>query len=101
LVEHPKVRNVAVVPMPDRALGERVCAVVVPARAGEAPTLAELVQFLEAKEISRRKLPERLEVVDELPTTASGKVAKHVLRDRVAQAIATESAPAPGRRSRP
>ena len=92
LLEHPKVRNAAVVPMPDRTLGERVCAVVVPARAGEAPTLDELVQFLEAKEISRRKLPERLEIVGELPTTASGKVAKHVLKDQVARAIESESA---------
>jgi len=92
LLEHPKVKNVAVVPMPDRALGERVCAVVVPVRAGEAPTLTELVTFLESKEISRCKLPERLEVVDELPTTASGKVAKHVLKEQVARAIETEAA---------
>jgi cyclohexanecarboxylate-CoA ligase len=99
LLEHPKVKNAAVVPVPDRALGERVCAVVVPARAGEAPTLAELVRFLESKEISRRKLPERLEIVAELPTTASGKVAKHVLRDRVARAVEAEGSPIRGSRS--
>jgi cyclohexanecarboxylate-CoA ligase len=99
LLEHPKVKRAAVVPMPDRALGERVCAVVVPARAGEAPTLAELVRFLEAKEISRRKLPERLEIVGELPTTASGKVAKHVLKERVARVIEAEGVPMRGPRS--
>jgi non-ribosomal peptide synthetase component E (peptide arylation enzyme) len=71
------------VPLPDPTVGERVCAVVVPTAPGDPPTLAELVRFLEAKELSRRKFPERLEIVDELPTTASGKVAKQVLKQRL------------------
>jgi non-ribosomal peptide synthetase component E (peptide arylation enzyme) len=84
LLEHPKVAGVAVVGYPDRRLGERVCAVVV-AAAGEKPTLAELVQFLEAKRIARQKLPERLEFVDELPFTATGKVEKFMLREMIAR----------------
>jgi cyclohexanecarboxylate-CoA ligase len=83
LFEHPKVRSVAIVPMPDERLGERACAFVVPADAGDPPTLAELAHFLSAQELSRRKLPERLELVSELPVTASGKVQKHVLRERL------------------
>jgi cyclohexanecarboxylate-CoA ligase len=101
LFEHPAVKGVAVVPMPDPALGERVCAFVVPARPEAPPTLPELVRFLEAKELSRRKLPERLEVVDELPTTASGKVAKHLLKERLARSVEQEregGADAPPRR---
>ena len=85
LFEHPKVRTVAVVAVPDREVGERVCAVIVPARADDPPTLAELGRYLESRELSRRKLPEQLELVDELPVTASGKVLKHVLKDRLAQ----------------
>ena len=84
LFEHPQVRAVAVVPVPDPAVGERVCAVVVPVRPDDPPALAELVRFLEGKELSRRKLPERLVLVDVLPMTASGKVLKHVLRARLA-----------------
>ena len=84
LFEHPKVRHVAVVPVRDARVGERVCAVVVPADPAAPPTLAELTTFLERREISRRKLPERLELVDELPVTASGKVQKHLLRERLA-----------------
>jgi cyclohexanecarboxylate-CoA ligase len=84
LFEHPKVRQVAVVPVADAKLGERVCAVVVPSDRGAPPTLEELAAFLATRELSRRKFPERLEVVDELPTTSSGKVQKHVLRDAVA-----------------
>ena len=87
LFEHPKVRTVAVVPLRDPAVGERVCAVVVPVRRDDPPSLSELVNFLESREISRRKLPERLEVVDEMPVTASGKVVKHVLKERISRRI--------------
>ncbi len=85
LFEHPKVRSVAIVPMPDAVVGERACAFVLPAQGTEPPTLAELVAFLEAREISRRKLPERLELVEEMPLTASGKILKQVLRERIAR----------------
>ncbi len=85
LFEHPKVRSVAIVPMPDPKLGERVCAFVVPGAGSDPPTLEELTAFLEAREISRRKLPERLELLEEMPTTASGKILKHVLKERIAR----------------
>jgi NAD(P)-dependent dehydrogenase (short-subunit alcohol dehydrogenase family) len=50
---------------------------------GRQIALEELAAFLATRELSRRKFPERLEVVDELPTS-SGKVQKHVLRDAIA-----------------
>jgi cyclohexanecarboxylate-CoA ligase/acyl-CoA synthetase len=82
LLAHPKVKQVAVVAMPDRVLGERACAFVVPA--GSAPTLEELTGFLRGeRRIAMTKLPERLEIVDALPVTASGKVQKYQLRERV------------------
>src|SRR5262249_18302124 len=71
LYEHPKVGAVAVIPIADGVVGERVCAVVVPTERDVPPTLDELIAFLETKELSRRKLPERLEIVDALPLTAS------------------------------
>jgi cyclohexanecarboxylate-CoA ligase len=80
---HPKVRSVAVVPVRDTAVGERACACVVPVDPAAPPTLAELTAFLVRHELSRRKLPERLAIVEELPTTASGKVQKHLLRARL------------------
>jgi cyclohexanecarboxylate-CoA ligase len=92
LFEHPKVRSVAIVPMPDARLGQRACAFVVPADANDPPALPELVRFLETHELSRRKLPERLEVVSELPVTASGKVQKHVLRERIARQLGSKPA---------
>lgn len=82
LFEHPDVREVAVVGYPDEVLGERACAVVVAAR--DDLGLAELTAFLRAREVANQKLPERLQLVAELPKTASGKVQKYRLRELVA-----------------
>jgi acyl-CoA synthetase (AMP-forming)/AMP-acid ligase II len=91
LVQHPAVRDVAVVAMPDARLGERSCAYVVPVP-GSTPTLQELTDFLRAKEIAVQKLPERLELIEALPMTAVGKVRKNVLRDDIAAKLRAEAA---------
>ena len=83
LHEHPKVRAVAVVAVSDPRTGERACACVVPRDPAAPPALEELGEHLLARGLSRRKLPEQLALVDELPMTASGKVKKHELRARL------------------
>jgi non-ribosomal peptide synthetase component E (peptide arylation enzyme) len=80
LLEHPQVAEVAVVGYPDEVMGERTCAFVV--APGEL-SLDELVTFLRARKVANQKLPEHLRVVDELPRTASGKIQKYRLRDRL------------------
>jgi cyclohexanecarboxylate-CoA ligase len=80
LFRHPDVQAVSIVGMPDARLGERACAFVVP-RPGTAPTLPELARFLETHKVARQYLPERLELVDDLPRTPSGKVQKFRLRE--------------------
>jgi 2,3-dihydroxybenzoate-AMP ligase len=66
-----------------------MCAFVI-LRIGRSLTLEELVAFLKDKGLARFKLPERLDVVDDLPLSKFGKVAKNVLSriaaDRVAEA---------------
>jgi len=85
LAAHPAVAEAAVVGLPDAVAGEIACAVV-RLRPGVAPpTLAGVAAHLTAQGLSRRKLPERLEVVDDFPRTASGKVVKRVLRERIAR----------------
>jgi cyclohexanecarboxylate-CoA ligase len=81
LYQHAAVQEVAVVAMPDRRTGEKVCAFVVPV-AGSVPTLDDLCHYLESYQIARQKFPEWLELVNQLPVTASGKVQKFVLRER-------------------
>jgi cyclohexanecarboxylate-CoA ligase len=89
LFAHPKVASVAIVGMPDPRLQERVCAFVIPTP-GPTPTLAELVAFLEARQIARQKLPERLEIVPEFPMTPSGKVQKYRLRQMIAEKLRSD-----------
>lgn len=89
LYTHPKVLNAAVIGMPDTRLGERVCAYVVP-NVGEEITLPEIVQFLKKKGLATFKLPERLEVVAELPITPPSKVQKNVLREDIVRKLKAE-----------
>ena len=68
LGKHPKVRDVALIGIPDPAVDERVCAVVT-AAGDEKPSLAELRDYLSDEGISSWCWPERLEVIDAMPTT--------------------------------
>jgi len=67
-----------VVGLPDARLGERMCACVV-LRPGASLTLDTVVGRLEGEGLATYKWPERLEILDALPLTASGKVQKHEL----------------------
>ncbi len=89
ILSHPAVQNVACIAMPDPALGERMCACVVP-RPGARLALDELVGFLAGKEIARFKLPERLELMSEFPLSSFGKVSKKALVEGVARKLAAE-----------
>jgi cyclohexanecarboxylate-CoA ligase len=85
LITHPLVHEVAVVASPDDRLGEKVCAVVVPA-GPDAPTLDGLRAHLETLGMTKQFWPERLVVKDALPKTASGKTQKFALREEIASA---------------
>jgi len=89
ILQHPAVQNVACIPMPDPVLGERMCACVV-LRPGHTLTFEELVRFLSAKEIAKHKLPERLEVLPDLPLSPFGKVSKKALVEMVTRQLAAE-----------
>jgi len=86
LLSHPGVVDAALVAMPDAVLGEKSCAFVIPGNA--ALRKPQLMQHLRALEIAAFKLPDRIELVPELPKTAVGKVDKKALRLRIAQALA-------------
>jgi cyclohexanecarboxylate-CoA ligase len=84
LTAHPAVGDIAVVGMPDEKMGEKVCAYLVPAE-GQAPlSLDQIREYLLGEGLAIQKVPERLEVVTELPTTATGKIQKHLLRADIA-----------------
>jgi len=91
LNDHPKVASVAVVGYPDREMGERTCAYVIP-KAGQEFSFEEMVEFLKGKKLAMYKLPERLEVVPEFPAVGdSGKVNKETLKKEIAEKVAKEA----------
>ncbi|HEX6311225.1 MAG TPA: AMP-binding protein, partial [Acidimicrobiia bacterium] len=87
LTAFPEVERAAVVGLPDERLGERSCACVV-LRPGDALDFDTMVARLRATGLAGYKLPERLEILDTLPTTASGKVQKHEIGRRLGVAEA-------------
>jgi cyclohexanecarboxylate-CoA ligase len=91
LTQWDRVRACAAVAMPDEVLGERVCLYLVPTEGAEGTTLEDVKDYLLGKGLTIRKVPERLEIVDLLPMTATGKIQKHVLRARIADVVRQES----------
>ncbi|MDT3441502.1 AMP-binding protein [Pseudofrankia sp. BMG5.37] len=82
LATHPSVAEVAVIGLPDDRTGERCCAVIRLAEGAAPVTLADLATHASAAGLAKFKLPEQLEIVDDLPRTDMGKVAKNALRRR-------------------
>ena len=83
LYKHPAVSAVAVVGFPDARLGERGCAFIVP-RSGSTIDLAAVQAYLGEARMAKQFWPERVEIVAELPRTASGKIQKFKLREAAA-----------------
>jgi cyclohexanecarboxylate-CoA ligase/acyl-CoA synthetase len=84
LITHPQIRDAAVVAYPDTRLGEKVCAFLVAAR-GSSLTVETVKDYLVGtRDVAIQKVPERVVVVDDFPTTASGKIQKYLLRQRAA-----------------
>lgn len=89
LAGHPKIREVAVVKMPDPVFGERACAYVV-AAAGETVNVADCFDHLTARGFAKYKVPERVENVRELPLLHNGKVDRKLLEAEIFKRVTQE-----------
>ncbi|MEP6954683.1 MAG: long-chain fatty acid--CoA ligase [Solirubrobacteraceae bacterium] len=83
IMAHPDVVEAAVVAVPDERWGERPCACVVP-REGAEVDAESVKSFLEGR-VAKWWVPERIELIDEVPKTSVGKFDKKVLRAKLAQ----------------
>ena len=81
LFGHPAVADVAVVGIPDERWGETVAAFVRPA-GGAKIDPAELFDFCR-KHLAAYKTPRTWVILEQFPTTASGKIQKYMLRERL------------------
>jgi len=80
LYKHPAVAVVAIVGYPDARLGERACAFVT-TKPGMDFTLEDMSRYLSDNQVTRQYHPERLELMNDLPKTPSGKLQKFKLRE--------------------
>ena len=80
LLEHPAILEACVVGISDREWGESVAAVIV---TEVEISLAEVRTFCEQKSLSRYKLPKSIHLRESLPKTASGKLLRRNIRDRL------------------
>jgi 2,3-dihydroxybenzoate-AMP ligase/mycobactin salicyl-AMP ligase len=76
--DHPDVVLVAVVPMPDPEMGERVCAYIQP-RPGARLHFNDILSFLKNRKASVLHFPERIEFIDAMPFTKAEKIDKMAL----------------------
>ena len=90
ILQLPDVSNVSCVPMPDRVLGERMCAFVI-TQPGATVTLADVCAHLTEHGLGKYKHPERLEIIDAFPISNFGKVQKNLLTQRISDILDTEA----------
>lgn len=79
----PGIADHTVIGMPDDRLGERICAFAVPLSGFEKLKLEEVVAYLQQKNVPKRFWPERLELIERIPHTGSGKVKKYLLQQEL------------------
>jgi fatty-acyl-CoA synthase len=92
LIRHPKIQAAQVFGVPDRRLGEEVCAFIV-LKGGQSATEEEIRMFCQGQ-IAHHKVPRHIRFVPEFPMTATGKPQKFVMREQIMGEIGAKGAAA-------
>jgi len=86
ITRHPDVSAVAVIPMPDPLMGERVCAYIQP-KSDARLTFEAIISFLKSQKASVLQLPERIEFIDAMPYTGVQKTDKRFLQEDISKKL--------------
>jgi 2,3-dihydroxybenzoate-AMP ligase len=86
ITRHPDVAAVAVIPMPDPLMGEKVCAYIQP-KTGASLTFEGIISFLREQKASVLQLPERIEFIDDMPYTGVQKTDKRLLQEDISKKL--------------
>jgi 2,3-dihydroxybenzoate-AMP ligase/mycobactin salicyl-AMP ligase len=90
IIGHPGVTIVAVIPMPDPIMGERVCAYIQP-KPGAALNFDKIIAYLKERKASVLQFPERIEFIADMPLTKAEKVDKKALIEDIKKKISFSS----------
>jgi acyl-CoA synthetase (AMP-forming)/AMP-acid ligase II len=90
-MQHPAVARAAALPVPDRRLGERVC-LAMTVRAGQTVTADEVLDHLDRSGLSRYDMPEYYIMLNDIPLTASGKILKREIVDKIGAGVLVPTA---------
>ena len=83
LSSDPRIRQISIVSVPNRRLGEQLYACIVPAEAGLDLTLDDLKEMAKQAGLAKYKWPEHIQIVESLPMTPGGKVLRRALQEQV------------------
>lgn len=87
LYEHPDISSAQVIAVPDSRLQEKACACI-SMKTGKSPiTMDSMQEFLSEKGLAKQYWPEFLEIMDDFPRTASGKIQKFRLREMINEKV--------------
>lgn len=87
LYEHPDISSAQVIAVPDSRLQEKACACI-SMKTGKSPiTMDSMQEFLLGKGLAKQYWPEFIEIMDDFPRTASGKIQKFRLREMINERI--------------
>jgi 2,3-dihydroxybenzoate-AMP ligase/mycobactin salicyl-AMP ligase len=86
IIGHPGVAMVAVIPMPDPVMGERVCAYIQP-KPGANLNFDQIISYLKERKASVLQFPERIEFIEDMPLTKAEKVDKKTLIEDIKKKI--------------
>ncbi|MBQ1310587.1 MAG: AMP-dependent synthetase, partial [Blautia sp.] len=82
---HPKVSDVQVIGVPDKAMGEEIMACII-LKEGEEMTVEEMRQYV-LDHMAKHKVPKYIEFVDGFPMNDAGKIQKYKMREQAIEKL--------------